>query len=156
MRSEVRNLGGELFGFERTALAPLAVGRSMLVTNPGLFSREDSPLRKLNYYVVEIRGVSSDEVMERIYKLSLLETVTGNFNSLLSQNKSLFFLSFDGSLLRAKRGELCSMPCGVVREGGPKSQGFPVKIPVSREVDLESGSHETSPTAIDPIYIFAS
>ena len=41
---EVRNLYGELFGFERTA-APLAEARSMLVTNPGLFFREGRPLK---------------------------------------------------------------------------------------------------------------
>jgi hypothetical protein len=37
---EVRNLFGELFGFERTAAAPLAEARSMLVTNSGLFFYE--------------------------------------------------------------------------------------------------------------------
>jgi hypothetical protein len=58
-------------------------------------------------------------------------------------------LSLDGSLLRAKRSELCSMPCGAVRERGPKSQDFLVKFPVSREMQRESGSLETPPTAIE-------
>jgi len=40
---------------------------------------------------VGIWGVLRDEVTEKINKHSLLETVTGNFNSLMSQKDSLFF-----------------------------------------------------------------
>jgi hypothetical protein len=55
-------------------------------------------------------------------KISPLEPVTGNFNFLLSQEFSLFFLSLDDPLRRAKRRELCSMPCGALREQEPKTQ----------------------------------
>ena len=57
-------------------------------------------------------------------------------------------MSLDGSLLLAKRSELCSMLCGAVRERGLKSQDFPVKFPVSREFGPESGSLETPSTAM--------
>ena len=40
------------------------------------------------------------------------------------------------------------MQCGAVRERGPKSQDFPVKFPVSREFDSESGSLKTASTAM--------
>jgi hypothetical protein len=80
---------------------------------------------------------------------SLFETVTGNFDSLLSRKNSLFFLSLDGSQLLAKCSELCSMQCGAVRERGPESQDFPVKFPVSREFGPESDSLETPSTAIE-------
>jgi hypothetical protein len=45
----------------------------------------------------------SREGRKEVYKFSLLETVTGNFNSLISRKSSLFFLSLDGSLPLAKR-----------------------------------------------------
>jgi hypothetical protein len=86
-----------------------------------------------------------------INKLSPHKAVSGNFNSLMSQEDSLFFLSFDGSLLRAKRGELCGMPCGAVGESEQKLPNFPVIFPVSRELGLESGSLETPSTAIESI-----
>jgi hypothetical protein len=40
-----------------------AEGRSMLGTNPGLFFYEGSTRKKLNYYVVGIRGDFSDKVI---------------------------------------------------------------------------------------------
>ena len=40
-----------------------------------------------------IWGVLRDEAIEKINNHSLLETVTGNFNSLMSQKDSLFYLS---------------------------------------------------------------
>jgi len=43
--------------------------------------------------VVGIWGALRDEAKEKINKRSLLETVTGNFNSLMSQKDSLFYLS---------------------------------------------------------------
>jgi len=70
----------------------------------------------LIHVMVGIRGVFSDKGPVRIYKSSLLKTVTGNFNSLLSRKNSLFLLSLDASLLLAKRSELCGMPCGTARE----------------------------------------
>ena len=54
-------------------------------------------LKKLLYLnVVGISGVFRDKVTKKINKLSLLELVIGNFNSLLSQENSLFFMSLDG------------------------------------------------------------
>jgi hypothetical protein len=44
----------------------------------------------------------------------------------MSQNFSLLFFSLDGPLPRAKRSELCSVPCGAMREQEPKIQNFPV------------------------------
>jgi hypothetical protein len=43
------------------------------------------------------------------------------------------------------------MPRGAVREREQKSPNFPVKFPVSREIDTESGSLETPSTAIESI-----
>jgi len=40
---------------------------------------------------VGIWGVLRDEAIEKINNHSLLETVTGNFNSLMSQKDCLFF-----------------------------------------------------------------
>jgi len=89
-----------------------------------------------------------DQATERINKHSLLETVTGNFNSLMSRENSLFFLGPDDPPTLAKCSELCRMPCSVMREREPKPQKFPVKFPVSRELQRESGSLETASTAI--------
>ena len=100
---------------------------------------------------MEIRDIFRDKVIWKIYKCSLLKTVTGNFSSLLSRKNSLFFLSLDGSLLLAKRSELCSMACGAVRERRPKIKDFPVKFPVSREFGTESGSQQTPSTASESI-----
>lgn len=69
----------------------------------------------------------------------------------MSQENPLSFLSLCGSLLLAKHSELRSMLCGDVRKGGPKSQDFPVKFPVSREFDLESRSHEVLPSATESL-----
>jgi hypothetical protein len=66
--------------------------------------------------------------------LSLHRSVTGNFNSLFSRKNSLFFLKFHGRPQRAKHSGLCSMVCVAVCKRGPKSQDFPVKFPVSREL----------------------
>jgi len=59
---------------------------------------------------VGIWGVFRDKVTEKINELSLLELVIGNFNSLMSQKKSLFLLSPDGSPKEVKHRESCSMP----------------------------------------------
>ena len=92
------------------------------------------PLKNWSTDVVGIWGVLRDEATERINNYSLLETVTGNFNSLMSQKDCLFFLSPDGSPKEAKDRESCSMPGGAARARGPKPQNFPVKFPVSREM----------------------
>jgi len=83
---------------------------------------------------VGIWGVLRDEAIEKINNHSLLETVTGNFNSLMSQKDCLFFLSPDGSPKEVKHRESCSMPGGAERTRGPKPQNFSVKFPVSREM----------------------
>jgi hypothetical protein len=51
---------------------------------------------------------------------------------------------------RAKCCELCSMPCGAMPEQEPKLQNIPVKFPVSREFELESGLLETASTTKEP------
>jgi hypothetical protein len=78
-------------------------------------------------------GRFSRQDHRKIDNLSLLEPVSGNFNSLMSQKHSLFLLSLDGPLRRAKRSELYSMPWGAMLERAPKNRKFPVKLPVSRE-----------------------
>jgi hypothetical protein len=103
---------------------------------------------KLSIYIVGIRDVFRDKETSEFAKFSLLESATGNLNSLLSRKNSLFFLSPYGRPRRAKHSKLCSMPCGAARERGSKSQDFPVKFPASGEFDSESGSLETPPTAM--------
>ncbi len=97
-------------------------------------------------YEVGIWGRFSRQGHRQINNLSLLEPVTGNFNSLLSRKISLFFLSPDGPPRRPKHSEVCSMPRGAAREQEPKTQDFPVKFPVSREMQRESGLLETAST----------
>jgi hypothetical protein len=91
-------------------------------------------LKNLSTYVVGIWGRSSRRGHRKITKRSLLEPATGNFNSLLSQKDSLFFLSPDASPKEVKHRESCSMPGGAACARGPKPQNFPVKFPVSREM----------------------
>jgi hypothetical protein len=91
-------------------------------------------------------GRFSRQGHQKINKPSLLELVTGNFNSLISRENSLFFLSPDDSPWRAKDSELCSMPSSAMCEREPKPQDFPVKFPVSRELQRESGLLETAST----------
>jgi len=118
----------------------------MLVTNPALGFREGRPLKIALLNVVGIWGRFSRQGRRKINKLSLLEPVTGNFNSLMPRENSLFFLSPDGPSWRGKYCELCSMPCGAMPEQEPKPQDFPVIFPVSREMQRESGSLETAST----------
>jgi hypothetical protein len=67
----------------------------MLVTNPALGFRE-ATLKNCSTYVVGIWRRFSRQGRRKINKLSLLEPVTGNFNSLMSRENSLFFLNLDG------------------------------------------------------------
>ena len=83
------------------------------VANPALGFREDRPYELLYSCSGNLAGFSR-QGRGIINKISLLGTVTGNFNSLLSRKNSLFFLSLDGPTQRAKHSELCSMPCGAV------------------------------------------
>jgi hypothetical protein len=57
----------------------------MLVTNPALGFREGRPLKTALLNVVGIWGRFSRQGRRKINKLSLLEPVTGNFNSLMPQ-----------------------------------------------------------------------
>jgi hypothetical protein len=91
-------------------------------------------LKNCSIYLVGIWGRFSRQGRRKINKLSLREPVTGNFNSLISRENSLFFLSPNGQPWRAKHSELCSTPCGAMPEQEPKPQDFPVKFPVSREM----------------------
>jgi hypothetical protein len=102
------------------------------------------------YYVVGFGGVFHDKRSEDLIKKSLLEPLTGNFNSLMSSENSLLFSKPAGPEDRVKRRELCSMLRAPTREEGPISRDFPVKFPVSREMHRESGSLETACTAINP------
>jgi len=99
---------------------------------------------------VGISDVFRDKVTGKKNKFSLLEPVTGNFNSLMSRKTSLFFVSLDGPQGRAKRRELCRMPYGAMREREPKTSKSPVKFPVSREMQPERGSLVTASTTKQP------
>jgi hypothetical protein len=82
-------------------------------------------LKKLLYLCSGNSRHFSRQGHRKINKLSLLEPVTGNFNSLMSQENSLFFLSPDGRPRLAKHSELCSMPSGAMRGQEPKTSRFP-------------------------------
>jgi hypothetical protein len=64
----------------------------MLVTNPALGFREGRP-KNCSIYVVGFWGRFSRQGQRKINERSLLELVIGNFNSLMSQKKSLFLLA---------------------------------------------------------------
>jgi hypothetical protein len=62
---------------------------------------------------------------------------------------SLFFGAWKRPPWQAKCGNLCSVPRGPVGEREQNAPNFPVNFAVSREFDVESGSHETPSTAIE-------
>jgi hypothetical protein len=68
------------------------------------------------------------------------------------RENSLFFLSADGPTWLAKRSELCGMRCGAMPEQEPKPQYFPVKFPVSREMQREKSLLETARTTNSAIH----
>jgi len=68
----------------------------MLVTKSSLWLSLRPSFKNCSIYVVGIQGDFSDKVMEKFTNFRCFETVTGNFNSLLSRKKSLFFLSLAG------------------------------------------------------------
>jgi hypothetical protein len=95
---------------------------------------DKAAFKNCSIYVVGFWGVFRDKVTEKINELSLLELVTGNFNSLLSRKNSLFFFSPDG-----RHGGLSTVNYAVCQEApcmkeSPKPEDFPVKFPVSREM----------------------
>jgi hypothetical protein len=75
---------------------------------------------------VEIWGVFRDKLEKIFLKLSLLEQISGNFNSLISRENSLLFLRRDGPSRRAKHSEMCSMRAAPYAQTEPKTSKFPV------------------------------
>jgi hypothetical protein len=93
-----------------------------------------------------LRAFFRDKVAEKINKLSLLELVTGNLNSLLPRKDSLFFFGSvigQGGLNTVNCAGCHAAPC--VNES-LKPQDFPVKFPDSREMQCESGLLKTAST----------
>lgn len=91
-------------------------------------------------------GPSGSQHLQRI--TYLLEPASGNSDSLIRRENSLFRFSPNALPQRAKHRELCSMRAASrVRESG-KPHDFPVKFPVSREKWPASGSLKTGSSAI--------
>lgn len=116
---------------------------------PPLGFRECRPLKMLHLCGGNLRRFSRHR-HRKINNLSLLEPVTGNLNSVISQKNSLFFLCIDGGPWLAKYRELCSMPCSAMREREHKTQNFAVKFPVGKELQPERGLLETASTTNKP------
>jgi len=119
----------------------------VLVSNPASGVREASPLKNCSTYLVGILGCFSRQGHTRISKLSLLESVTGNLNSLISQNFSLFYLGTGGRRNGLKHSELCSMPLPPCADESLKSPNSLLNSLLAGNLGAESGSPQSQSPA---------